>query len=85
MSRHCRHVWINGVTLANGVNLAGKYGGGSLSSQGPQYKITGSGTTGLAPNPSTGQGGLITFGLRLQPVRRCGTLEPVADRRVRCS
>ncbi|MGF6543460.1 hypothetical protein [Paraburkholderia youngii] len=67
MSRHCRHVRINGVTLANGVNLAGRYGGGSLSSQGPQYKITGSGTTGLAPNPSTGQGGSITFDCDYSP------------------
>ncbi|WP_368367182.1 hypothetical protein [Paraburkholderia youngii] len=64
MSRHCRHVWINGVTLANAVNLAGRYGDGSLSSQ---YKITGSGTTGLSPNRSTGQGGSITFDCDYSP------------------
>jgi len=57
------NVWINGVTLANGVNLAGKYGGGALSGS----PISGSGTTGLAPNPSTGQGGLITFDCDYSP------------------
>jgi polygalacturonase len=57
------NVWINGVTLANGVNLAGKYGGGALAGS----PISGTGTTGLAKNPSTGQGGLITFDCDYSP------------------
>jgi polygalacturonase len=59
------NVWINGVTLANGVNLAGKYGGGALGIA--ISPITGTGTTGLATNPSTGQGGLITFDCDYSP------------------
>ncbi|HXZ07188.1 MAG TPA: glycoside hydrolase family 28 protein, partial [Paraburkholderia sp.] len=62
---YIRNVWINGVTLANGVNLAGKYGGGALGSA--ISPITGTGTTGLATNPSTGQGGLITFDCDYSP------------------
>jgi len=54
------NVWINGVTLPNGVNLAGKFGGGALGSAFPG-SVPGTGTVGLAANPSTGQGGLITF------------------------
>ncbi|MGF6648729.1 glycoside hydrolase family 28 protein [Paraburkholderia sp. GAS82] len=62
---YIKNVWINGVTLPNGVNLAGKYGGGALGTA--ISKITGTGTTGLATNPSTGQGGLITFDCDYSP------------------
>jgi polygalacturonase len=61
---YINNVWINGVTLPNGVNLAGKYGGGSLGITGA---IPGTGTVGLANNPSTGQGGLITFDCDYSP------------------
>ena len=63
------NVWINGVTLPNGVNLAGKYGGGSLTKATPPVTnaIPGSGTVGTAPNPATGQGGLITFDCDYSP------------------
>ncbi|SOF01638.1 Polygalacturonase [Burkholderia sp. OK233] len=60
------NVWINGVTLPNGVNLAGKYGGGALGSSVPG-SVPGTGTVGLAANPSTGQGGLITFDCDYSP------------------
>ncbi|MCX4143065.1 glycoside hydrolase family 28 protein [Paraburkholderia sp. SEWSISQ10-3 4] len=60
------NVWINGVTLPNGVNLAGKYGGGALGSSVPS-SVPGTGTVGLAANPSTGQGGLITFDCDYSP------------------
>jgi len=59
------NVWINGVTIANGVNLAGKFGGGALGAA--ISPITGTGTTGNATNPSTGQGGLITFDCDYSP------------------
>ena len=60
------NVWINGVTLPNGVNLTGKYGGGALGSSVPG-SVPGTGTVGLAANPSTGQGGLITFDCDYSP------------------
>ncbi len=60
------NVWINGVTLPNGVNLTGKYGGGALGSAVPG-SVPGTGTVGLAANPSTGQGGLITFDCDYSP------------------
>jgi polygalacturonase len=60
------NVWINGVTLPNGVNLTGKYGGGALGSAYPG-SVPGTGTVGLAANPSTGQGGLITFDCDYSP------------------
>lgn len=62
------NVWINGVTLPNGVNLAGAYGGHALTpSSSYPGAVTGAGTVGLAGAPSTGQGGLITFDCDYQP------------------
>ncbi|WP_233832310.1 glycoside hydrolase family 28 protein [Paraburkholderia sp. ZP32-5] len=60
------NVWINGVTLPNGVNLAGKFGGGALGA-GIPGSVPGTGTVGLVSNPSTGQGGLITFDCDYSP------------------
>jgi hypothetical protein len=47
-------VWINGVSLPNGVNLAGKFGGGALGAAYPG-SVLGTGTVGTVTNPSTGQ------------------------------
>ena len=66
-----QNVYITDVTLPNGVNLTGKYGGGSLhgtgAGQASTYGITGSGVVGTAANPSTGQGGIITFDFDYSP------------------
>jgi polygalacturonase len=66
-----KNVYITDVTLPNGVNLTGKYGGGSLYGTGAgletTYGIIGSGIVGTAANPSTNQGGIITFDFDYSP------------------
>lgn len=65
------NVYITDVTLPNGVNLSGKYGGGSLfgtgAGQASTYGIKGTGVVGTAANPSTNQGGIITFDFDYSP------------------
>ena len=59
------------MTLPSGVNLAGKFGGGALGAACPG-SVPGTGTVGTVTNPSTGQGGLITFDCDYSASGRCG-------------
>ncbi|WP_233803626.1 glycoside hydrolase family 28 protein [Paraburkholderia sp. HP33-1] len=61
------NVWINGVTLPHGVNLAPSNYSSPLAVSSAPGAVPGTGTNGLVSNPATGQGGLITFDCDYSP------------------